>query len=121
MSSKIGIPSVGLFFFETSGLLLSRPPGSFSQTTTPHMLLPHCATRILATPSATRQSPVGSAARAEDTSAPSKDTDRTRADFTMYRGQCNMIQTCACFAGANEGKTPHWAFSVDEMAFNRSK
>src|SRR6516225_4221008 len=116
MSSRIGIPSVGLFFFDASGLLVSRPPGSFSQATTPHMLLPHCATRILATPSATRQSPVGSAARAEVMLAPSRDTDKIRADFTMFRGQCNIVQTCACFAGANEGKTPHWAFFVDEMA-----
>ncbi len=59
------MPSVGLLFFAASGLLLSRPPGSFSQATTPHMLPLHCATLILATPSATRQSPVGSAAGAE--------------------------------------------------------
>jgi len=114
------MPSVGLFFFDTSGLLVSWPPGSFSQATTPHMLPLHCATRMLATPSATRQSPVGSAASAEVMSAPSKNPDRKSADFKMFRGQCNMVQTCACFAGTNKGKTPHWAFSVDEMAINRS-
>ena len=38
--------------------------GSFSQATTPHMLPLHLATRMLATPSATFQSPVGSAASA---------------------------------------------------------
>jgi hypothetical protein len=31
-----------------------------------------------------------------------------------------MVQTCACVDGANEGKTPHWAISVDEKAFNQS-
>ena len=29
MSIRIGMPSVGLFCFETSGLFLSRPPGCF--------------------------------------------------------------------------------------------
>ena len=58
------MPRVGLFCFETSGLFLSRPPGVFSHATTPHMLPLHSATRMLATPSATRQSPVGSAAKA---------------------------------------------------------
>jgi hypothetical protein len=53
-------------------------------------------------------------------SAPSKNTEKKSADFTVLRGQCNMVQTCACFAGANEGKTPHWTFSVDEIAINRS-
>ena len=47
-----------------SGLFLSIPPGVFSQATAPHMLPPHSATRILATPSSTFQSPVGSAANA---------------------------------------------------------
>src|SRR5258705_8357664 len=64
MSIRIGIPSVGLFCFETSGLFLSRPPGIFSHATAPHMLPLHSATRMLATPSATFQSPVGSAAKA---------------------------------------------------------
>src|ERR1700748_3058140 len=100
------MPSVGLLLFDTSGLLLSRPPGCFSQATTPHRLPPHCATRILATPSATRQSPVGSAAKAELTQAACRITDKRKAGFTMFRGQCNMTQTCACVDGANEGKTP---------------
>ncbi len=59
------MPNVGLFCFEASGLFLSRPPGIFSHATAPHMLPLHSATRIVATPSATRQSPVGSAANAE--------------------------------------------------------
>ena len=120
MSIRIGMPSVGLFRFDASGLLLSRPPGCFSQATTPHMLPLHWATRMLATPSATRQSPVGSAARADDAKDICKNTDKIKAGFTMFRGQCNMAQTCACVDGTNGGKTPHRAFSVDEMAINRS-
>jgi hypothetical protein len=46
--------------------------------------------------------------------------EKIKAGFTKFRGQCNMAQTCACFDGTKKGKTPHWAFSVDEMAFNRS-
>ncbi|MEY9693439.1 hypothetical protein ABH976_004585 [Bradyrhizobium ottawaense] len=64
MSISVAMPSVGLVFFEASGLFSSRPPGCFSQETAPHMLPLHWATRMLATPSATRQSPVGSAASA---------------------------------------------------------
>jgi hypothetical protein len=56
------------------------------------MLLPHCATRTLATPSATRQSPVGSAAKAEVAYGVSMNTDRKMVSFTMFRGQCNMGQ-----------------------------
>jgi hypothetical protein len=94
MSIKIGIPKVGLFCFDASGLLLSRPPGVFSQATTPHMLPLHSATLMLATPSATLQSPVGSAAKAE-----AVPVDRMIAEYTIvrmtFRGQCNMVQTCA--------------------------
>jgi hypothetical protein len=75
---------------------------------------------MLATPSATRQSPVGSAARAAVMSVPSKNTDKKNADFTKFRGQCNMVQTCACVDGGIKGKTPHCGFSVDDVAFNRS-
>src|SRR5580765_3573229 len=64
MSIRIGMPSVGRLCFEASGLLISLPPGVFSQATAPHTLPLHCATRMLATPSATFQSPVGSAASA---------------------------------------------------------
>ena len=56
------MPKVGRLCFATSGLFLSLPPGVISQATTPHMLPLHWATRMLATPSATFQSPVGSAA-----------------------------------------------------------
>jgi hypothetical protein len=83
------------------------------------MLLPHWATLILATPSATRQSPVGSAAAAPPTPLARK----IAADISFigkWRGRCNMAETCACVDGPNEGKSPHWAFSVDEAAFNRS-
>src|ERR1700744_2097580 len=92
MSSRIGMPSVGLFRCDASGLLLSRPPGSFSQATTPHRLLPQCATRIFATPSATRQSPVGSAAKAAVTLVACRTTDRNSADFVKFLGQCNIGQ-----------------------------
>src|SRR5215204_4311154 len=116
MSMRIGMPSVGLLCFAASGLLLSRPPGVFSQDTAPHMLPLHCATRMLATPSATRQSPVGSAARAWPVA-------KTKPEPTMARaidlGQCNMVQTYACVDRARGVKTLHCAFSVDEMAINR--
>src|SRR5664279_5451102 len=64
MPIRIGIPRVGLFCFDTSGLWVSRPPVIFSQLTAPHMLPLHSATRTLAIPSATLQSPVGSSANA---------------------------------------------------------
>jgi hypothetical protein len=71
---------------------------------------------MLATPSATRQSPVGSAASAAVKEVIGNNTDKKIAVFTMFLGQCNIGQTCACVADKNEGKTPHWAFSVDENA-----
>src|SRR6516164_1022688 len=114
MSIKISIPKVGLSLFDTSGLLTSRPPGVCSHETTPHMLPLHCATRMLATPSATRQSPVGSAATALPARLASNIAAEIRVTSKSLRGHCNMAQTCACVDGANEGKSPHWAFSVDE-------
>ncbi|HWX30867.1 MAG TPA: hypothetical protein VNZ53_25945 [Steroidobacteraceae bacterium] len=70
------------------------------------MLPLHSATRILATPSATRQSPVGSAAKAEarpaDKNIPEKISLRM-----MFGGQCNMVQTYALMDIPKEGKTPH--------------
>src|ERR1700684_4033103 len=107
MSIRIGIPRVGLFFFETSGLLVSWPGGPFSQATAPHMLPLHSATRMLATPSATLQSPVGSAARAG-----ARPAARTTPEYIIFRmvffGQCNIVQTCVwARLIRNEGKTPH--------------
>src|SRR5579871_4997419 len=114
MSSRMGIPRVGLLLFETSGLLSSRPPGVFSQEMAPHMAPLHWATRTLATPSATRQSPVGSAAMAGRAPAPRTIPNESMTARMRDRGHCNMAQTCACVDGANKGKTPHQAFSVDE-------
>jgi hypothetical protein len=114
------MPKVGLFLFETSGLLTSWPPGLCSHATTPHMLPLHCATRMLATPSATRQSPVGSAAIAQGAPLAANIAAEKSAIQSKFLGHCNMAQTCACVDGVNEGKTPHWAFSVDETAINRS-
>src|SRR4051812_19690185 len=94
MSIRIAIPSDGLLCFEASGLLLSRPPGVFSQETAPQMLPLHWATRMLATPSATRQSPVGSAARAEATFVAKKNPEKTILRARVL-GQCNMVQTYA--------------------------
>ena len=88
------MPSVGLFCFETSGLFLSRPPGVFSHATAPHMLPLHSATRILATPSATRQSPVGSAP-APDARPVAKNNPEYTTVRMIFRGQCNMVQTYA--------------------------
>src|SRR5258706_15366895 len=101
----MGIPKVGLFCFETSGLFLSRPPGVFSHATTPHMLPLHSATRILATPSATLQSPVGSAARA-GAKPVAKNNPEYATVRMIFRGQCNMGQTCAYVGDQIEGKTP---------------
>src|SRR5438270_6009086 len=102
MSIRIGMPSVGLFFFDTSGLLVSRPPGSFSQATTPHMLPPHCATRILATPSATRQSPVGSAALAALPAA--RRITEVRAVSVAFRERCNMSSNLCLLWGLEWGQ-----------------
>src|SRR6187549_1156701 len=88
------MPKVGLLCFEASGLFLSRPPGVFSQETAPHMLPLHWATRMLATPSATRQSPVGSAASAEATPVAKKNPEKTILRARVL-GQCNMVQTYA--------------------------
>ncbi len=63
MSIRIGMPSVGRLCLAASGLFLILAARTFSQATAPHMLPLHWATRMLATPSATFQSPVGSAAR----------------------------------------------------------
>jgi hypothetical protein len=70
------------------------------------MLSLHCSTRMLATPSATRQSPVGSSA-----SAGARPVAKNIPEYTAvsmnFRGQCNMVQTCALIDDPNEGKTPH--------------
>src|SRR6266700_7436250 len=99
MSSRIGIPSVGRLCFAASGLFLSRPPGVFSHETTPHMLPLHSATRMLATPSATFQSPVGSAAKGDPEKADPKQVAKINPEYAtvrmMFRGQCNMVGTCA--------------------------
>src|SRR5689334_17689127 len=121
MASRIGMPSVARVCLEGSGLFLSRPPGIFSQATTPHMLPLHWATRMLATPSATCQSPVGSAA-----SAGLKPATKVNPDKTIVRAdnlrQCNMVRTYALVGWLGVGvKTPHSAFSVDEAGINRSK
>src|SRR5438876_12070976 len=94
MSMRIGMPSVGRLCLDASGLLLSRPPGVFSQDTAPHTLPLHCATRMLATPSATRQSPVGSAASAGATPVAKKNPKKTILRARVL-GQCNMVQTYA--------------------------
>src|ERR1043165_5009553 len=92
MSMRIGMPSVGLFCFETSGLLASRPPGFFSHATAPHMLPLHWATRMLATPSATRQSPVGSAALAAKRPLASRNAEHISVARKARRGQCNIVK-----------------------------
>ena len=91
------MPRVGLFCFETSGLLLVVAARRFSPTTTtPHMLPLHSATRMLATPSATLQSPVGSAAKRPMRQGPvAKNIPEYVTVRMMFRGQCNMVQTCA--------------------------
>jgi hypothetical protein len=75
---------------------------------------------MLATPSATFQSPVGSAASAEVTPVAKMNPEKTILRATVL-GQCNMVQTYAyAYVDDPRGvKTPHWAFSVDEMAINR--
>src|SRR3954452_23646886 len=98
MSIRIGMPSVGRLCLAASGLFLSRPPGVFSQATTPHILPLHCATRMLATPWAPRQSPVGSAASAEPALAARSSAEQAVAR-AIDLGQCNMVQTYACGAG----------------------
>ena len=84
------MPSVGLVFLTASGLLVSCPPGSFSQATTPHMLPLHCATLMLATPSATRQSPVGSAAKAGAAPDVNNIPEQRRVVRMKFPWQCNM-------------------------------
>jgi hypothetical protein len=49
---------------------------------------------MLATPSATFQSPVGSAASAEVTPVAKKNPEKTILRARVL-GQCNMVQTCA--------------------------
>src|SRR3954454_4009680 len=88
------MPSVGRLCLATSGLLLSRPPGVFSQATTPHMLPLHCATRMVATLSATIQSPVGSAADASHGSATRAAPQQKRLRM-VFSGRCNMFEPCA--------------------------
>src|SRR5258705_13823086 len=94
MSIRIGMPKVGLLCFAASGLFLSLPPGVFSQATTPHMLPLHWATRMLATPSATSQSPVGSAANAMLRPVARKNPENTIECATVL-GQCNMVEAYA--------------------------
>src|SRR3954452_15605479 len=90
MSMRIGMPNVGRLCLDASGLLLSRPPGVFSQDTAPHMLPLHCATRMLATPSATRQSPVGSAASAEEIPAANNTVEYAIVVGMRYLRRCNI-------------------------------
>jgi hypothetical protein len=68
------------------------------------MLPLHCATRMLATPSATFQSPVGSAASAGVGLLVNKALAKTNPEYAMVRakalgandlGQCNMVPTYA--------------------------
>src|SRR5436305_13828494 len=106
MSIRIGMPSVGRLCFATSGLLLSRPPGVFSHATTPHMLPLHCATRMVATLSATIQSPVGSAADASPGSATSAAAQQERVRM-VFSGRCNMFEPYALVGLGLGGKTPH--------------
>ena len=84
------MPSVSLFCFDTSGLCVSWPPGIFSHATTPHMLPLHSATRMSATPSATLQSPLGSAARADARLMVRKSPEYATVRM-IDRGQCNMV------------------------------
>jgi hypothetical protein len=58
------------------------------------MLPLHSATRMLATPSATRQSPVGSAAKA-DAMPVAKKTAENATVRMIFPWRCNMVQTCA--------------------------
>src|SRR3954462_3555690 len=90
MSIRIGMPSGGRLCLAGSGLLLSRPPGVFSQATTPHMLPLHCATRTLPTPSPPRQSPVGSAARAEEIPAANNTAEYAIVVDMRYLRRCNI-------------------------------
>jgi hypothetical protein len=59
------------------------------------MLPLHSATRMLATPSATRQSPVGSAAKAGAGKTGIRQVAKNNPEYDivrmMFRGQCNMI------------------------------
>jgi hypothetical protein len=58
---------------------------------------------MLATPSATFQSPVGSAAKAGVKKAGAKQVAKKNPEYATvrmmfrvtFRGQCNMVQTCA--------------------------
>src|SRR5205823_73261 len=90
MSIRIGMPSVGRLCLAGSGLLLSRPPGVFSQATTPHMLPLHCATRMFATPSDTRQSPVGSAASADEIPDANKTPEYVIIVRMRFLERCNI-------------------------------
>src|SRR5689334_8217715 len=94
MASRIGMPRVGRLCLAASGLFLSRPPGIFSQATTPHILPLHWATRMLATPSATCQSPVGSAASTGLKPAAKVNPEKTIVRADNLR-QCNMVRTYA--------------------------
>jgi hypothetical protein len=50
---------------------------------------------MLATPSATFQSPVGSAAKAGVKQVAKKNPQYATVRIIMFRGQCNMVQTYA--------------------------
>ena len=67
---------------------------AYGQETAPQTLPLHCATRMLATPSATRQSPVGSAASAGTKPVAKKNPEKTILRARVL-GQCNMVQTYA--------------------------
>src|ERR1700712_6103211 len=102
MSIRIGMASVGRLCLAGSGLCESLPPGVFSQATAPHMLPLHWATRMLATPSATFQSPEGSAASAEVTPVAKNNPEKTILRARVL-GQCNMVQTYAYVDGPKRG------------------
>jgi hypothetical protein len=83
----------------------------------------HWATRMLATPSATFQSPVGSSAKAG-----ARPVAKIIPEYTtlrmMFRGQCNMSGPMLKWMSRTEAKRRIERFqltnSVDEMATNRS-
>src|SRR3954466_12789278 len=102
MSIRIGMASVGRLCLAASGLFLSLPPGVFSQATTPHILPLHWATRMLATPSATLQSPVTSAAQATLRPVAKKNAEQTILRAAVF-GQCNMVLTYAYLDGLKAG------------------
>jgi hypothetical protein len=78
---------------------------------------------MLATPSATCQSPVGSTAKA-GAKPVAKNIPEYVTVRMMLRGQCNMVKTCAYVDARARAKRRierfHGTNSVDEMTINRS-